>query len=329
MYYPRLVDGADGPRVAEGLLRLRAGLSVTVPKKTLGDSLLLATWNIREFGRQRLGPRSAEALGYIAEVVSHFDLIAIQEVNDNLDELEAVRRLLGRWWEVIYTDVTAGTRGNQERLAFLYDSRTVRFNGLAGEIVLPAQKGAETVQFARTPFTCGFTAGWKKIELCTVHIIWGESVAVTDERVAEIGNIAKALAKRAKKNQAPNSPHTVLLGDFNIFNREDATYQALTSAGFDVPEALQTIPGSNVAKTKRHYDQIAFLKRVGTLEASAAGVFDFYEHVFRDGEDDAHYDTGKKSFREWRTYQMSDHLPMWVQLRVDGTDDYLAKAAAK
>ena len=25
----------------------------------------------------------------------------------------------------------------------------------------------------------------------------------------------------------------------------------------------------------------------------------------------------------WRTWQMSDHLPMWVQLKVDFTEDYL------
>ena len=26
----------------------------------------------------------------------------------------------------------------------------------------------------------------------------------------------------------------------------------------------------------------------------------------------------------WRTFQMSDHLPMWLEVRTDYTDDYLA-----
>jgi hypothetical protein len=30
----------------------------------------------------------------------------------------------------------------------------------------------------------------------------------------------------------------------------------------------------------------------------------------------------------WRTYQMSDHLPMWVEVRVDFGDDCLAAVAA-
>ena len=31
----------------------------------------------------------------------------------------------------------------------------------------------------------------------------------------------------------------------------------------------------------------------------------------------------RKKYRDWRTYQMSDHLPMWVELRIDFGDDYL------
>ena len=26
---------------------------------------------------------------------------------------------------------------------------------------------------------------------------------------------------------------------------------------------------------------------------------------------------------EWRTYQMSDHYPLWVELDIDFTEDYL------
>lgn len=325
--YRDLVTGDDGPRIADGLLRLRQGLKASIPPKTVGDCLLLATWNIRDFGRRRLGPRTPEALGYIAEILSRFDLVAVQEVNEDLDEFERVRARLGEWWSCLYTDVTDGRPGNRERLAFLFDTRTVRFSGLAGELVLPAKKRERVVQYARTPFTSGFTVGRKHIELCTVHILWGKSVAVTNERVAEIRNVARTLAKRAKRHEREDAPHTVLMGDFNIFNRDDATFAALSRAGFTIPPPLQTIPGSNVGKMKRHYDQIAFLQREGALQAKTAGVFDFHDHVFRDPADAAHHRTGKHTFRAWRTYQMSDHLPMWVQLQVDATDEYLREAA--
>ena len=32
-------------------------------------------------------------------------------------------------------------------------------------------------------------------------------------------------------------------------------------------------------------------------------------------------------YKQWRTYQMSDHLPMWIEVRVDFSDDYLTGVA--
>jgi hypothetical protein len=34
------------------------------------------------------------------------------------------------------------------------------------------------------------------------------------------------------------------------------------------------------------------------------------------------------SYSGWRTYQMSDHLPMWVELQIDFGEEYLTAIAA-
>jgi hypothetical protein len=333
MYYADILAaaGPDRRRVAERLLALRNALRAAVPPKRVDDHLLLATWNLREFGGSKGGGRSVEAMAYIAEIVSHFDLVAVQEVRADLGGLDALRRLLGPWWKAVYTDVTAGRSGNGERLCFLYDTRVVTFDGLAGEIVLPDGADGRALQFARSPFSCGFRAGWKRLELSTVHIYYGKGVSEDPRRVEEIDRLAKFLAKRGRELDAPGDAHLVVLGDFNIFNRDDATFERLSAAGFVVPEPLQQIPGSNVDRTK-HYDQIAFLGRRDGLGVAHAGVFDPYEHVFRDDRDggvsDAeHFDPGRMSFRTWRTYQLSDHLPMWACLDVGAADAYLAAAA--
>ena len=62
-----------------------------------------------------------------------------------------------------------------------------------------------------------------------------------------------------------------------------------------------------------------------------AGVFDFFEHVYR-LEDEAAYageraEKPGRSFKDWRTYRMSDHLPMWIELGIDDTDAYLGTLA--
>lgn len=349
----------DRRRTADGLLRLRRALDTEIPPRTIADTLLLGTWNIREFDSSKYGYRSSEALHYIAEIISRFDLVAIQEVREDLSALDEVQKMLGGWWKYIVTDVTEGTAGNGERMAFMYDGRKVTFGGLAGEIVLPPEKKLPVPQFARTPFMCGFRAGWVKFNLCTVHIYYGKSIPEDEQRVREISGLARFLARKVQPPKQPARPqgevtavkntsgeNLILLGDFNIFSRGDRTFAGLTNAGFKVPQPLQEIPGSNLGKSK-HFDQIAFLAREDRFELTkrepgdrmkSAGVFNYSETVFADG-DEALYapmmgeayaakPTEKKKanyYRQWRTFQMSDHLLLWCELRIDFSDEYLER----
>lgn len=157
----RIKDKTLRLRTVAGLKRLRSGLANELPTRTATDTLLLATWNLREFDSGKYGYRTDEAYYYIAEVVSRFDLIAIQEVRAGLFGLQRLRRLLGPSWEYVVTDVTLGASGNSERLAYLYDTRKVNFTGLAAELVLPPSKEPEpqVVQFARSPYVAGFRVG--------------------------------------------------------------------------------------------------------------------------------------------------------------------------
>ncbi|MCP6423150.1 hypothetical protein NL463_27980, partial [Klebsiella pneumoniae] len=90
------------------------------------SNLLLATWNIREFGGSKYGGRLEESYYYIAEIISKFDLIALQEVRDDLRALNKIMEILGSYWSYMFTDVTEGRQGNSERTAFLFDTRKVR-----------------------------------------------------------------------------------------------------------------------------------------------------------------------------------------------------------
>jgi endonuclease/exonuclease/phosphatase family metal-dependent hydrolase len=325
-------------RTVAGLKRLRPALTEAIPARTATDTLLLATWNIREFDSGKYGFRNDEAYYYIAEILSRFDLVAIKEVRDGLYPLQRLQRILGSWWDFLVTDVTLGTSGNSERMAYLYDRRKISFTGLAAEVVLPKEHGAkdEPVQMARSPYVAGFRAGWAYLTLATVHVYYGKSIAVDPRRLAEITSFCKTLAKNAGKFSAapqyapdasPVPDNLIILGDFNIFNRKDVTMQAIQSAGFIVPEELQAVPGSNVDKNK-HYDQIAFHRRLSRLKPTgSAGVFDYYEYVYRlEDEEEYSEDRAEKpgrSFKDWRTYRMSDHLPMWIELGTDDSDAYL------
>ena len=328
-------DAAERARTIAGLKALRPALAAQIPAKSTNDTLLLATWNIRELDAGRYGPRLDESYFYLAEILSRFDLVAVQELRQSLYPLQRLQRILGSWWDFIVTDVTLGTSGNAERMAYLYDRRKVSFTGLAAELVLPKKPGATTepLQFARSPYVAGFRAGWAYLTLLTAHIYYGKSVAVDPRRLQEITDFAQTVAKNAEKySTAPqyepgkvsDPGNLIMLGDFNIFNREDVTFKAITNAGFVVPAELQQLPGSNVARNK-HYDQIAYHRQLSKMRTTGhAGIFDFYEHVYRDETAYAGPRNGRgSSFNEWRTYQMSDHLPMWIEFSVDDSEAYL------
>ena len=129
----------DRERTIDHLSALRMALAKSIPRRTASDTLLLATWNIRDFdsNKFRHGPRLSESFHYIAEVIAAFDLVALQEVNEDMRPFERVMDLLGPTWRYIATDVTEGRSGNGERMVFVFDSNKVQFKHIAGEVVLP------------------------------------------------------------------------------------------------------------------------------------------------------------------------------------------------
>lgn len=334
-------DDVAKRRTLDRLLALRRQLKAEIGIHKGSDSLLLATWNIRDFDSNKFGhgPRLPESFHYIAEIISWFDLVAVQEVNRDLSALHKVMSLLGRDWDYMVTDTTEGSGGNEERVGFVFDRRRVQFRNIAGEVVLPGGRigGGEGeddgLQFARTPFVVAFQAGWFKFNLCAVHIYYGaDSGARLQRRVGEIRELARFFSKR----QDRELEDYILLGDFNIVSPEHQTMQALEREGFVTPENLKK-QRSNLGGDK-HYDQIALKVKEKRLEIGASGVLHYADSVFCDSDEDfaAYFDHMSPALRgpdqaaqrayyveNWRTWQMSDHLPMWVQLKVDFTEDYL------
>lgn len=302
--------------VAERLKALKTALRAEIHDTTQQNSLRLATWNLMHFGDGGGYDRSPESMLYIAEIIDHFDLVALQEVNRDLTKLqELIDHHLGDEWDYLVTDTTGGGPsdrgpGNNERLAFLYRKAKVRFCNEAGEIVLPegqkivaprADGSSGELQFARTPFSVAFRASWLKFKLCTVHIFYGTGAAGLAQRRAEIERLAQFLAQRqedeakamvararsrdwAKPEEAGWDSNLILLGDFNIISPEHETMKALEQAGFDVPTALQTTNLGN----DHHYDQIAIKAAHPGFKVLKSGVFDMFVSVYRD-EDAAYY----------------------------------------
>ncbi|WP_397422763.1 endonuclease/exonuclease/phosphatase family protein [Phenylobacterium sp.] len=297
-----------------------------VPAKA-DDNLLIATWNIRAFGNLTKKWASIEgdtprrdlhAVVLIAEVLSRFDVIAVQEVKANLRALRHVLKKLGPRWGFVMTDVTRGSPGNDERLAFVFDTDRVKLSGLACELVVPEDLNdplADPVnafqrQFVRTPYAVGFQRRDQTFVLVTLHVNYGDR---PDDRIGELKGIARWLRNWAEQMD-DYGQNLICMGDFNIDRKDDPLWQAFTSTGLTPAPGLEKVPrtlSSSIERPdlKSFFDQIAWFQTIKgkpylTMNFRKAGGIDFQGAVFTD------------LARTQLSWRMSDHYPLWTEFGV-------------
>jgi endonuclease/exonuclease/phosphatase family metal-dependent hydrolase len=300
----------------------RAAVDDVVPAKQHDGNLLNGTWNLRAFGdltkawESKKGDspkRNFSDIHQIAAVISHFDVVAVQEVRGNIRALRYLLKVLGDDWGFLLTDVTKGPAGNDERLAFLFDTR-VKPSGLACELVVWIATDSPTIsagtldrQFARTPYACSFvTTGARPTTfiLVTLHVDWGKKAA---DRTPELRAIAEWLADWAEQEEDWNH-NVIALGDFNISGADDDLYKAFTSPGLEPPPGIADVPRTILDKPKKrhHYDQNAWFNKgtkgpLLTLTCSAASFFDFVPIL------------GGSQTLITLSWRISDHYPLFVE----------------
>ncbi len=285
-----------------------------VPTKAQ-DRLLVATWNVANLG---VHDRRDQDYRLIAEIVGWFDLIAVQEVNDDLSGLRAVHEHLPASFRMLFSDAA----GNDERLAFLYDSEKITLMEEVGEIAVPPSElryvtlsGIEQRfdGFDRNPYLASLSCGAFDLALVSVHLYFGSESAVSmNRRSLETYAVARWADLRR------NSPHAysrdiVALGDFNMPKAEpgDPIFEALTKRGLHLPKHSTRI-GSSV-QTDNQYDQVAFFAGETQDEFTGnLGVFDFDGALFRTIWDER----SREEFFAYVRYYISDHRPLWVEFRI-------------
>ena len=109
-----MFHGTVSLEIAEGLKLLRKRIDAAgVPPSKLDETLNIATWNVREFGKKR---RSDAAIHYVAEIIGRFDLVGLVELRDNLQDLQRILPILGPYWDAVYSDAIPDPGGNRERI---------------------------------------------------------------------------------------------------------------------------------------------------------------------------------------------------------------------
>ncbi|MBX2950055.1 MAG: endonuclease/exonuclease/phosphatase family protein [Crocinitomicaceae bacterium] len=305
------------------LNNLNLDLDAKIPAKKLDKNLLIATWNIRAFGdltkkwesQEDDSPkRDYHSLMCIVEIIKRFDVIAVQEVKGNIRALRYALKLLGNNYSLILTDVNKGKVGNDERMAYIFDTRRVQMSGLACELVVPEEwqksVGEEVMkeQFCRSPYAVSFKSNEQTFILVTLHILYGKKSA---DRINELKGIANWMADWAKDLNAYHQ-NLITLGDFNIDKRGDLLNQTFIESGLFVPPSLQSkeVTRSIFDETK-YYDQIAwFQNKKGvnnlSLEYNTGGNYDFMQTCL----------INRSLTKVQKSWMLSDHYPLWVEFNL-------------
>jgi endonuclease/exonuclease/phosphatase family metal-dependent hydrolase len=279
------------------------------------DRMLLATWNIANFGAQE---RRDSEFQLLAEILSWFDIAAIQECRENFSHLEQVHNHMPASCRLLFTDIA----GNQERMAFVYDSSKLTLLEKIGEISLPpADLPNITLPgvtqpfrgFDRNPYLATFKVGQTNFMFVNVHLYFG-STASDDMQRRSLETFAVARwADQRRRSAFSFTKEIVALGDFNMPKAVpgDPIFEALTAKGLTLPDHSSII-GSSIASDAQ-YDQVAFFP--GSTAArftSRKGVFDYDKVVFPD----LWQSRGRTDFNAYLRYYLSDHRPMWVEFNV-------------
>lgn len=307
----------------KGLKLLRSRIkAANIPSSKLDETINIATWNIRHWGQKK---RKKCSLHFIAEILNQFDLISVVELRRNVSELKYVLDLLGEYWDVVFSDYIPDAGGNKERIAYIFDTRAVQFTGMAAETDGPRKKNRTTGVYEpkfswwRKPYMASFKAGSFDFVALSVHIQWGTKAG----RKKELEELAKWV-KSYMKDEYRVDRDIILMGDFNIDSFNSELYKAISKYGLRAPDAIiHSEFGSNLAKGKR-YDQILHHPvQTGSVFTDHGGVVDFYKGNHKSLL--PYKDLTKDKF----TYELSDHLPLWVQLNIDTADEEVDQLIAQ
>lgn len=292
-----------------------------IPKPGAGR-LLLATWNIANLGVQE---REEEHYRLIAEIIGWFDLIALQEVNDDLEGLREIEKQLPDSYRTIFSD----PGGNNERFAYLFDHTKVAMLEEVGRVTVPPKEmpdvklpGVKTefMGFDRNPYLVSFRAEDLSFVLANVHLYFGtaenkaDKVRDMERRCLEAYAVGR-WADLREGNDDAYTKNVVALGDFNLPKREkgDPVFEALTKRGLSLPEYPTKVPGSNLDGDAQ-YDQMAVFPGPMQSAIQQTGVFDFDSAVFPGLWGKTEKEQNK--FQAYVKYYLSDHRPLWAELKV-------------
>ena len=201
-------------------------------------------------------------------------------------------------------------------------------------------------QLKRTPTLTGFESGWTKFSIVSVHLHPGDDDDDQALRKEEV-RLLLDLLKEKKEALPVEYRNVIILGDTNLYKDDTDIVQLFSDDHFFECGSLK----GKFTNTSLNqvYDRIFlnvhnfFNLAKDENDNDRGGVFNLFKYVYQDTEDEIakYHDfmrdhkadnsnlTSPAAFKDyfnkyWKRNQMSDHLPVWIEILTDSSESFLS-----
>lgn len=278
--------------------QLAPNLPVSAPgNQTLGgDMIRIASFNIQVFGEQKVS--NPDVVRILAEIVRHFDIIAVQEIRDEQQSLlprfvEAVNAPGLRFDHMIGPRL--GRTTSKEQYAYIFNTDTIEIDRRAAYTVADPDD-----LLHREPLVASFRCRRAEPDLAFTFTLINIHTDPTPQTLREELTILDNVFQSVRSHPR-GEDDVILLGDFN------ANYQHMGDLN-RMPNLVFAVTNSSAGKLlatnitgKAQYDNLVF-DRAATQEfLGRSGVFDFLREY---------------NLSQAQAKLVSDHLPVWAEFSV-------------
>lgn len=250
-----------------------------------GDTLRIASFNIQVFGEHKLD--KPEIAGILAEIIRHFDVVAVQEVRaktqDLLPRFVSMVNAAGAHYDYVIGP-RLGRSDSKEQYAFIYNAASLECDR---EAVYTVNDPDDLLH--REPLVAGFRVrGPPDSEAFTFTLI--DIHTDPDEVAKELSVLDDVI--RAVARDGRGEDDIILLGDLNA---DDHHFGELGQ----MPYLRWAISGrATNTRGNKLYDNILFDSRATTEYLGQGGVVDLMREF---------------NLSMQQALAVSDHLPIWAE----------------